>query len=111
VLDPRILGVRSEHEANLKHALDPTLKARIEALETQVLREALDRHRWNKSQAAAELGLSRVGLSAKIERYGLARQSGDAGAIRPKPRPVRYASFIGLAWPRRQQVMPGAACR
>jgi two-component system, NtrC family, response regulator HupR/HoxA len=52
---------------------DITLKARIETLEAQVLREALDRHRWNKSQAAVELGLSRVGLSAKIQRYGLVK--------------------------------------
>ncbi|WP_296698436.1 helix-turn-helix domain-containing protein [Thiocapsa sp. UBA6158] len=55
--------------------IDPTLKARIEALETRVLREVLERHRWNKSHAAAELGLSRVGPSAKIERYGLAKRS------------------------------------
>jgi two-component system, NtrC family, response regulator HupR/HoxA len=79
VLDPRIPGADpNTGEPEAQEATDPTLKARIEALETQVLREALDRHRWNKSQAAAELGLSRVGLSAKIERYGLARQSGDA---------------------------------
>ncbi|MCU7854449.1 MAG: hypothetical protein KZQ79_01940, partial [Candidatus Thiodiazotropha sp. (ex Lucinoma borealis)] len=31
----------------------------------------LIRHRWNKSQAAKELGLSRVGLRSKLERYGL----------------------------------------
>jgi two-component system response regulator HupR/HoxA len=31
------------------------------------------RHHWNKSQAARELGLSRVGLRAKLVRYGLER--------------------------------------
>ena len=29
------------------------------------------RLRWNKSRAARELGLSRVGLRAKLVRYGL----------------------------------------
>ena len=29
------------------------------------------RHHWNKSRTADELGLSRVGLRAKMERYGL----------------------------------------
>ena len=42
-------------------------------LETKrcILRETLIRHRWNKSKAAKELGLSRVGLRGKLERYGL----------------------------------------
>jgi two-component system response regulator HupR/HoxA len=48
-----------------------TLRHRVEALEVAVLREALTRHRWNRTLAAEELGLSRVGLRAKIERYGL----------------------------------------
>ena len=47
------------------------MKERIEALEARLLRETLIRHRWNKSQAAKELGLSRVGLRSKLERYGL----------------------------------------
>ena len=32
----------------------------------------LTRLKWNKSRTADELGLSRVGLRAKIERYGIA---------------------------------------
>ncbi len=47
------------------------LKERIELIEMRILRETLTRLRWNKSRAAAELGLSRVGLRAKIERYGI----------------------------------------
>ena len=50
---------------------DGTLKHRIEALESRIIRETLIRHRWNKSKAARELGLSRVGLRSKLERYGL----------------------------------------
>jgi transcriptional regulator with GAF, ATPase, and Fis domain len=54
------------------------LKPMVEDLERRVLREALQRHGWNKSRAALELGLSRLGLRKKIERYGLdAEQPAD----------------------------------
>jgi len=49
------------------------LKERMEALEARVLKETMIRHRWNKSRAASELGLSRVGLRSKLLRYGLER--------------------------------------
>ncbi|MCC0006618.1 MAG: sigma-54-dependent Fis family transcriptional regulator [Hyphomicrobiaceae bacterium] len=52
-------------------ALEGTLKDRMSALEVRIIRETLIRHRWNKSKAASELGLSRVGLRGKLERYGL----------------------------------------
>ena len=58
-------------ELELFACLDGTLKQRIEALEARILREALIRHKWNKSRAARELGLSRVGLRSKLVRYGL----------------------------------------
>jgi two-component system response regulator HupR/HoxA len=47
------------------------LKDRVEAIEKRILREVLTRLKWNKSRAAKELGLSRVGLRAKLDRYGL----------------------------------------
>lgn len=53
---------------------DGSLKDRIEAIEARILRETLTRLRWNKSRSAAELGLSRVGLRAKLDRYGIAQQ-------------------------------------
>ncbi|MDE4914720.1 sigma-54-dependent transcriptional regulator [Methylobacterium sp. 092160098-2] len=49
------------------------LKDRIERMEALILMETLVRCRWNKSRAAEELGLSRVGLRAKLDRYGIAR--------------------------------------
>lgn len=52
---------------------DGSLKDRIERIEARILLETLTRMKWNKSRAAAELGLSRVGLRAKIERFGLTR--------------------------------------
>ena len=36
-----------------------------------MLRGTLQRLGWNKSRAAQELGLSRLGLRKKLERYGL----------------------------------------
>ncbi len=49
------------------------LKERVGQLEARILKETLIRHRWNKTRAAEELGLSRVGLRSKLERYGLER--------------------------------------
>jgi two-component system response regulator HupR/HoxA len=48
-----------------------SLKERMDQLEVQVVKESMIRHRWNKSRAARELGLSRVGLRSKLQRYGL----------------------------------------
>ena len=48
-----------------------TLAERLDAIEAMVLRETLLRHRWNKTRAAKELGLSRVGLRGKMVRFGL----------------------------------------
>lgn len=55
-----------------------TLRERVEKLEAAILREVLLRHRWNKSRAAEELGLSRVGLRNKLERYGLSSRKLDS---------------------------------
>jgi two-component system response regulator HupR/HoxA len=74
LLSPRVLHaapVEEEAETAMVAELDGSLKDRMEALEARIVREALIRHRWNKSRAAKELGLSRVGLRNKLERYGL----------------------------------------
>jgi two-component system response regulator HupR/HoxA len=47
------------------------LRSQVEDLERRMLRAALVRHGWNKTRAAAELGLSRLGLRKKLERYGM----------------------------------------
>jgi two-component system, NtrC family, response regulator HupR/HoxA len=47
------------------------LKDRIELLEAHIIKETLVRNRWNKTRSAEELGLSRVGLRSKLDRYGL----------------------------------------
>ncbi|MDC8786130.1 sigma-54-dependent transcriptional regulator [Roseateles koreensis] len=48
-----------------------TLAERLDAIEAMILRETLLRLRWNKTRTAKELGLSRVGLRAKMARLGL----------------------------------------
>lgn len=74
LLTPRVLRAEPENESpgleNLA-SLQGSLKSRVEALEARILRETMIRHRWNKSRAAKELDLSRVGLRSKLERYGL----------------------------------------
>ena len=76
-LSPRILRAapcEAERDPLIEDALAAAgpLKDRVERLEARALREALVRHGWNKSRAADALGLSRVGLRAKLDRYGLA---------------------------------------
>jgi two-component system response regulator HupR/HoxA len=51
-----------------------SLKEQVEALESRLLAESLARHRWNITRVADETGLSRVGLRAKLRRYGLERE-------------------------------------
>ncbi|MFO1318251.1 MAG: sigma-54 dependent transcriptional regulator [Burkholderiales bacterium] len=80
VISPRVLHAASEAvETDL--AATPghggSLRERMEALEAAVLRETLLRLRGNKTQAARELGLSRVGLRAKLNRYGLESRDDD----------------------------------
>ncbi len=52
------------------------LKDSLEELEKQMIREGLERTRWNKSRLAKELGISRAGLIMKVEKYGLDKRSG-----------------------------------
>ena len=51
--------------------LSGNLRERMEQLELRVLQAAMRRHGGNKSRASRELGLSRVGLRAKLNRHGI----------------------------------------
>lgn len=64
-------GERADRRAGEVMTAEGSLKERVELIEMRVLRETLTRLKWNKSRAAAELGLSRVGLRAKLDRYGI----------------------------------------
>lgn len=77
LFSPKVLQAAPEEQAqdmSVLAGLDGSLKDRMEALEARVLRECLIRHRWNKTRAASELGLSRVGLRSKLARYGLEKK-------------------------------------
>lgn len=67
-LSPRILAYRPP---DTSRPPEGGLKSLVEDLERRVIRSSLLRHGWNKSRASAELGLSRLGLRKKLERYGL----------------------------------------
>ena len=71
LLDARILRAAADAGDWSAEGINGSLKNRVEALEASLLRETLIRYRWNKTQAAEELGLSRVGLRSKLDRYGL----------------------------------------
>jgi DNA-binding NtrC family response regulator len=55
------------------------LKQRVEAYERGLVAEALRAARGNRTEAARILGISRVTLHDKLNKYGLAKE-GDAGA-------------------------------
>ncbi|MDR2220094.1 MAG: sigma-54 dependent transcriptional regulator [Methylobacillus sp.] len=74
----RVLHAAPEEDASemqLLAGVSGSLKERMETLEARVLRETLIRLRWNKTRAASELGLSRVGLRSKLSRYGLEKKN------------------------------------
>ena len=79
LLSPRILQGAAEEETEdlgIIRQTEGSLKERMENLEARIVKETLIRHRWNKTRAAEELGLSRVGLRSKLERYGLEKVDG-----------------------------------
>ncbi|MCL6415156.1 sigma-54 dependent transcriptional regulator [Aestuariirhabdus sp. Z084] len=69
VLDAEPYGIASAEAP--AGAMSSSLRHQVEALEVRLIRQALRYHRGNKSQAAEQLGLSRVGLRNKMERYAL----------------------------------------
>ncbi len=54
--------------------VEKTLDQILEEVERRVLMEGLRKHRWNKTQLARQLGISRKGLIAKVQRYQLDRR-------------------------------------
>jgi transcriptional regulator with PAS, ATPase and Fis domain len=50
---------------------DGTLRERLDEVEREALRDALDRFHGNRTRMAEALGLSRVGLRNKLRRHGL----------------------------------------
>ncbi len=50
---------------------DADLRSTVVDMERRLVVEALEKHAWNKTRAAKEVGLSRKGLKNKITRYGI----------------------------------------
>ena len=68
-------GISAAAQPGLQVPASGSLQERLDAIEAVILRETLLRHRWNKTHAAKELGLSRMGLRQKLARFGLEGQS------------------------------------
>lgn len=78
LISPHILYATPDEsvaDMELVTHINGSLKERIESLEAMVIKETMIRHRWNKTRAAQEMGLSRVGLRNKMERYGLEKNA------------------------------------
>jgi transcriptional regulator with GAF, ATPase, and Fis domain/tetratricopeptide (TPR) repeat protein len=54
-----------------------SLRSNVSVLERRMIAESLDRHRWNKSRAARELGLSYPTLLSKIRTLHIERRRGS----------------------------------
>lgn len=79
VIIPELLSQHILENAKNKYPgyrVNGRLKDALEELEKQMIREGLERTRWNKSRLAKELGISRAGLIMKVEKYGLDKRSG-----------------------------------
>jgi DNA-binding NtrC family response regulator len=69
VLSPRLATQRAPRPPTAQD--DLALKPRVEALERELVEQALERTSGNQTAAARLLGLSRFGLQKKLKRYGI----------------------------------------
>ena len=73
-LDLRDFSPSVQHAARPPQASMTNIREAVGRLETEIISRTLGETKWNKSQAARILGLSRLGLQKKIDRYGLDRR-------------------------------------
>ena len=66
-----LLSEQLRDAAPVTFSTNGALRAAVERLEIQMIREALARCDGNQTRAAADLGLSRRGLISKLQRYRL----------------------------------------
>ncbi|WP_437290716.1 sigma 54-interacting transcriptional regulator [Sorangium sp. So ce406] len=71
-IDREHLSPEIAHGGAAPRELGLNVRARIDALETELVRDALERTRGNQTQAAKLLGLSRFGLQKMIKRLAIA---------------------------------------
>ncbi|MCF6254170.1 MAG: sigma-54 dependent transcriptional regulator [Thiomicrorhabdus sp.] len=73
-LSPRVLQAAPEEmEMQMAWAtgINGSLKEKTAQIEKKIILETLIRLNWNKTKVAEELGLSRVGLRQKMDRFGI----------------------------------------
>ncbi len=71
LLPREVLVATETHAPSSSGNGDADLRATVEDMERRLVIEALEKHGWNKTRAAQELGLSRKGLKNKISRYDI----------------------------------------
>lgn len=57
--------------------IEGKLKEALEELEKEMIVQGLKRTKYNKSQLAKQLGISRAGLIMKVDKYGLDKRNAD----------------------------------
>lgn len=72
IIKPKHLPTRLTRKKSKTYLMgNRNLKTIVEDVEKEVIMECLEKTKGNKNKAAKILGISRVGLYKKIERYGL----------------------------------------
>ena len=69
-----IAGLRAKAGRAPAGTAGAPLRRAVGDLEVTLIEQALTESNWNKSRAARTLGLSRLGLQKKIDRYGIDRR-------------------------------------
>lgn len=64
-------GQKRATEASLASGRIKDLKSMLAAHERLLISQALEQHRWHRTQVAAQLGIDRKTLFSKMKRYGL----------------------------------------
>lgn len=69
-LSPKIY--KSTPTLELPNALNAeNLREAVDLLERHLISDALEKYKWNKSEVARKLGISRLGLQKKLDRLGI----------------------------------------
>ena len=76
-LPPEIQGGEGDSQALREYHEATGLSSRIERIEREIIRKALQEASWNQTQAAKELHLKRSSLQYKMKKYDLNRPEGE----------------------------------
>ncbi len=72
MISPSLISARIlDYHRSLGRSRNYNLRMQVEDYERKLIREALERYHWNKSEVARHLGITRQGLHKKIQRLGI----------------------------------------